>query len=104
MKQQCLYTDELSDSNRWLTLQGIPNHTTYEHSKSLTWEPFTTSQPHPYPRVLSTPISTRLRAGCFRLAHSPCPQRGGLSSKAYPGSNSKILQVTSVYRAHKHGM
>src|SRR6266508_69847 len=49
MKHQCSYTDELSDSNRWLTLQGIPNHTTYGHSRSPTWQPFTSSQPKSSP-------------------------------------------------------
>jgi len=48
---------------------------------------------------LPTPNSTRWRTGCFRLADTPCPQRGGSSSTEYRGSNSEILQVTSVYRA-----
>jgi len=38
-----LITDKLSDSNRFTTLQGKPNHTTCGHSRSPTWQPFTSS-------------------------------------------------------------
>ena len=48
---------------------------------------------------LPTPNGARLRAGYLRLDDTPCPQRGGSSSTEYRGSNSEILQVTSVYRA-----
>ena len=53
---------------------------------------------------LPTPNGTRLRAGCFRLDGTPCPHERGASSTKYRGSNSAILRVMSVYRAHKHGM
>src|SRR6266498_940295 len=109
MTKPRLYLISISDSNRLLTLQGKPNHTTYEHSKSLTWQPFTSSQPkfsllYPtqgfYPHLLAH--------GCepvaFGLITVLALKEEGSSSKAYSGFNSEILQVTSVYRAHKHGM
>src|SRR6266508_2310695 len=72
MKQQCSYTDKLSDSNRWLTLQGIPNHTTYEPSKSLTWQPVTSSQPkfsplYPYSRACAHLLARSCEPAAFGL-------------------------------------
>src|SRR5438128_6705357 len=42
---QCLYLISYSDSNRFNTLQGKPNHTTCGHSRSPTWQPFTSRRP-----------------------------------------------------------
>src|SRR6266542_6630808 len=42
---QCLYLISCSDSNRFNTLQGKPNHTTCGHSRSPTWQPFTSRRP-----------------------------------------------------------
>src|SRR6266508_400800 len=82
MKQQCSYTDKLSDSNRWLTLQGIPNHTTYEHSKSLTWQPFTSSQPkfspwYPYSRAYPHILAHGCEPAAFDLLTLLALREGG---------------------------
>src|SRR6266540_4656174 len=49
---QCLYLISCSDSNRFKTLQGGPNHTIYGHSKSPTWLPFTSSHQSRHRRIL----------------------------------------------------
>ena len=78
--------------------QGVPQgNLSLAHTKVITVAS--------HRRILSSLTCARLLAGRFQHAHSPCPQKGGSpSSKAYSASNLAILQATSVYRAHKHGM
>src|SRR6266540_3092007 len=98
-----LISDKLQRFESILTLQGKPNHTTYGHSRSPTWQPFTSSHRSCHRRIppkdtILELTCAQLRAGRFQHDHSPCPQRGGSpSSKAYSASNLVILQVTSVY-------
>src|SRR6266540_1724252 len=104
-----LISDKLQRFESILTLQGKPNHTTYGHSRSPTWQPFTSSQPkssplHPYSRACLHLIAHGCEPAAFGLMTLLALMRGGASSTEYRGSNSEILQVTSVYRAHKHGM
>src|SRR5438128_4153160 len=101
MTKPRLYLISISDSNRLLTLQGKPNHTTYEHSRSLTWQPFTSSQPkssplHPYSRACPHLIAHGCEPAAFGLPTLLALMRGGASSTEYRGSNSEILQVMSV--------
>ena len=107
--QPRLYLISSSDSNRFKHCKGKPNHTTYGHSRSPTWQPFTSSHPkssplHPYSRACPHLIAHGCEPAAFGLTTLLALMRGGSSSTEYRGSNSEILQVTSVYRAHKHGM
>src|SRR5438105_4568638 len=83
--QPRLYLISSSDSNQFYPCKGKPNHTTYGHSRSPTWQPFMSSQSqfsmsYPYPRLLSTPTNTRLRADCFSsCSQSLSSYRGGRS-------------------------
>src|SRR5438105_9481761 len=68
MTKPCLYLISISDSNRLLTLQGKPNHTTYEHPEGLIWQPFTSSPPKfPHCNVArgSVPLVSRAPARVF---------------------------------------
>src|SRR6266542_3694177 len=93
MTKPRLYLISISDSNRLLTLQGKPSHMTYEHSKSLTWQPFTSSQPkfsplYPYsracphllahgcePAAFSLPTLLALREGVHPVRNTPVRTR-----------------------------
>src|SRR6266540_6822769 len=107
--QPRLYLISSSDSNRFypckvnlitrqVGTQGVPHgNLSLAHTEVITVAS--------HPRILSSLTCAWLRAGCFQHVHSPCPQKeGNPSSKAYSASNLVILQATSVYRAHKHGM
>src|SRR6266540_6110395 len=85
---QCLYLISCSDSNRFITLQGKPNHTTCGHSRSPTWQPFTSSRPgfptcntysEIHPSSESTPARVVLDAPAGRLN-----SREGYSSYVSP--------------------
>ena len=94
-----------------LTLQGGPNHTTYEHPRCLVWQPFTSSftrcaTSYPNPRCLCIPTNTRWWAGCVSAwSPVPCPIRGGTSSMGVRHFKSvKYCMLRRFIVAHKHGM
>src|SRR5438105_491853 len=69
MTKPCLYLISISDSNRLLTLQGKPNHMTYEHPKGLIWQPFASSPPKfPHCNVArgSVPLVSRAPTRVFQ--------------------------------------
>src|SRR6266508_3538436 len=75
--------DKLQRFKSILTLQGKPNHTTYEHSRSLTWQPFKSSQPkssplHPYSRACPHLIAHGCEPAAFGLTVLLALMRGGL--------------------------
>src|SRR5438105_15469646 len=46
-----LISDKLQRFESILTLQGKPNHTTYGHSRSPTWQPFTSAHRSRHRRI-----------------------------------------------------
>src|SRR5438105_3764248 len=95
---ESIYPCKVNLITRQMGTQGVPHgNLSRAHTEVITVIS--------HPRILSSLTCARLRAGRFQHAHRPCPQKGGSpSSKAYSASNLVILQATSVYRAHKHGM
>src|SRR6266540_3532475 len=101
-----LITDKLNDSNRFLTLQGKSNHTTYEHPR-VSYGNLSQSHlrdlPHRTPSqgfcaYLLTPGG---EPAAFQLDHQFLALPEGVRPEGRTTlSIHKILQVSSVYRAH----
>src|SRR5438105_13238067 len=97
-----LIPDKLQRFESILTLQGKPNHTTYGHSRSPTWQPFTSSQPkssplHPYSRACPHLMAHGCESAAFGLTTLLALREGGLPVQNTADPPSEILQVTSVY-------